>query len=190
MENYQDYHERDIIKEKMNKVYNNKIINEQKYQKIITNRILSPNKQITTKIQKKEETSKNINNKTLTDWNKRKIYKRIIQNSSGIPKLYLKKRVVYDSRNISKKKNLKKNALQNSDLELELDKDMGTEEDSVHEKAPHMTGKKNYNYFFVNPETELKPKAYEATTNNVFDDKIKSKVTQHIFHRAKKYLLI
>ena len=220
MENYQDYHERDIIKEKMNKVYNNKIINEQKYQKIITNRILSPKKQITTKIQKKEETSKNINNKTLTDWNKRKIYKRIIQNSSGIPKLYLKKRVdsknqpylmnaiknkelscnhktieryhkkvVYDSRNISKKKNLKKNALQNSDLELELDKDMGTEEDSVHEKAPHMTGKKNYNYFFVNPETELKTKAYEATTNNVFDDKIKSKVTQHIFHRAKKYLL-
>jgi len=52
-----------------------------------------------------------------------------------------------------------------------------------------MTGKKNYNYFFVNPETELKTKAYEATTNNVFDDKIKSKVTQHIFHRAKKYLL-
>ena len=97
MENYQDYHERDIIKEKMNKVYNNKIINEQKYQKIITNRILSPKKQFTTKIQKKEETSKNINNKTLTDWNKRKIYKRIIQNSSGIPKLYLKKRV--DSKN-------------------------------------------------------------------------------------------
>ena len=50
MENYQDYHERDIIKEKMNKVYNNKIINEQKYQKIITNRILSPKKQIPTKI--------------------------------------------------------------------------------------------------------------------------------------------
>ena len=44
--------------------------------KKIKNRILSPKKQIATKIQKKEETSKNINNKTLTDWNKRKIYKR------------------------------------------------------------------------------------------------------------------
>ena len=151
MENYQDYHERDIIKEKMNKVYNNKIINEQKYQKIITNRILSPKKQFTTKIQKKEETSKNINNKTLTDWNKRKIYKRIIQNSSGIPKLYLKKRVdsknqpylmnaiknkelscnhktieryhkkvVYDSRNISKKKNLKKKCIAKFRLRIRI----------------------------------------------------------------------
>ena len=213
-------HERESIKEKMNKVYNNKIINNPKYQKIIANKISSPKKQIFTKMQKKEETSKNINNKTLTDWNKRKIYKRIIQNSSGIPKLYLKKRVdsknqpylmnamkkkelscnhktieryhkkvAYDSKNISKKKNLKKNALQNSDFEFELDKDMGIEEESIQVKAPHMTGKKNYNYFFVNPETEVKTKVFEVTTNNAFDEKTKSKVSQHIFYRAKKYLL-
>ena len=153
-------HEKESIKEKMNKVYNNKIINNPKYQKIIANKISSPKKQIFTKMQKIEENSKNINNKTLTDWNKRKIYKRIIKNSSGIPKLYLKKRVdsknppylmngmkkkelscnhktieryhkkvAYDSKNISKKKNLKKNALQNSDFEFELDKDIGIEEE-------------------------------------------------------------
>ena len=213
-------HEKESIKEKMNKVYNNKIINNPKYQKIIANKISSPKKQIFTKMQKIEENSKNINNKTLTDWNKRKIYKRIIKNSSGIPKLYLKKRVdsknppylmngmkkkelscnhktieryhkkvAYDSKNISKKKNLKKNALQNSDFEFELDKDMGIEEESIQVKAPHMTGKKNYNYFFVNPETEVKTKVFEVTTNNVFDEKTKSKVSQHIFYRAKKYLL-
>ena len=213
-------HEREGIKEKMNKVYNNKIISQQKYQKIITNQISSPKKQIITKIQKKEENSKNINNKTLTEWNKGKIYKRIIQNSSGIPKLYLKKRVdsknqqylmnsikkkelscnhktieryhkkvAYDSKNLSKKKNLNKNDLQNSDFEFELEKDMRIEEDSIQVKEPHMTSKKNYNYFFVNPKTEIKTKAYDLTTNNAFDDKMKNKVSQHIFHRAKKYLL-
>ena len=213
-------HEREGIKEKMNKVYNNKIINQQKYQKIITNQISSPKKQIITKIPKKEENSKNINNKTLTEWNKGKIYKRIIQNSSGIPKLYLKKRVdsknqqylmnsikkkelscnhktieryhkkvAYDSKNLSKKKNLNKNDLQNSDFEFELEKDMRIEEDSIQVKEPHMTSKKNYNYFFVNPKTEIKTKAYDLTTNNAFDDKMKNKVSQHIFHRAKKYLL-
>ena len=213
-------HEREGIKEKMNKVYNNKIISQQKYQKIITNQISSPKKQIITKIPKKEENSKNINNKTLTEWNKGKIYKRIIQNSSGIPKLYLKKRVdsknqqylmnsikkkelscnhktieryhkkvAYDSKNLSKKKNLNKNDLQNSDFEFELEKDMRIEEDSIQVKEPHMTSKKNYNYFFVNPKTEIKTKAYDLTTNNAFDEKMKSKVSQHIFHRAKKYLL-
>ena len=213
-------HEREGIKEKMNKVYNNKIISQQKYQKIITNQISSPKKQIITKISKKEENSKNINNKTLTEWNKGKIYKRIIQNSSGIPKLYLKKRVdsknqqylmnsikkkelscnhktieryhkkvAYDSKNLSKKKNLNKNDSQNSDFEFELEKDMRIEEDSIQVKEPHMTSKKNYNYFFVNPKTEIKTKAYDLTTNNAFDDKMKNKVSQHIFHRAKKYLL-
>ena len=213
-------HEREVIKEKMNKVYNNKIISQQKYQKIITNQISSPKKQIITKIPKKEENSKNINNKTLTEWNKGKIYKRIIQNSSGIPKLYLKKRVdsknqqylmnsikkkelscnhktieryhkkvAYDSKNLSKKKNLNKNDLQNSDFEFELEKDMRIEEDSIQVKEPHMTSKKNYNYFFVNPKTEIKTKAYDLTTNNAFDEKMKNKVSQHIFHRAKKYLL-
>ena len=213
-------HEREGIKEKMNKVYNNKIISQQKYQKIITNQISSPKKQILTKIPKKEENSKNINNKTLTEWNKGKIYKRIIQNSSGIPKLYLKKRVdsknqqylmnsikkkelscnhktieryhkkvAYDSKNLSKKKNLNKNDLQNSDFEFELEKDMRIEEDSIQVKEPHMTSKKNYNYFFVNPKTEIKTKAYDLTTNNAFDEKMKNKVSQHIFHRAKKYLL-
>ena len=213
-------HEREGIKEKMNKVYNNKIISQQKYQKIITSQISSPKKQIITKIPKKEENSKNINNKTLTEWNKGKIYKRIIQNSSGIPKLYLKKRVdsknqqylmnsikkkelscnhktieryhkkvAYDSKNLSKKKNLNKNDLQNSDFEFELEKDMRIEEDSIQVKEPHMTSKKNYNYFFVNPKTEIKTKAYDLTTNNAFDDKMKNKVSQHIFHRAKKYLL-
>ena len=213
-------HEREGIKEKMNKVYNNKIISQQKYQKIITNQISSPKKQIITKIPKKEENSKNINNKTLTEWNKGKIYKRIIQNSSGIPKLYLKKRVdsknqqylmnsikkkelscnhktieryhkkvAYDSKNLSKKKNLNKNDLQNSDFEFELEKDMRIEEDSIQVKEPHLTSKKNYNYFFVNPKTEIKTKAYDLTTNNAFDDKMKNKVSQHIFHRAKKYLL-
>ena len=213
-------HEREGIKEKMNKVYNNKIISQQKYQKIITNQISSPKKQIITKMPKKEENSKNINNKTLTEWNKGKIYKRIIQNSSGIPKLYLKKRVdsknqqylmnsikkkelscnhktieryhkkvAYDSKNLSKKKNLNKNDLQNSDFEFELEKDMRIEEDSIQVKEPHMTSKKNYNYFFVNPKTEIKTKAYDLTTNNAFDDKMKNKVSQHIFHRAKKYLL-
>ena len=213
-------HEREGIKEKMNKVYNNKIISQQKYQKIITNQISSPKKQIITKMPKKEENSKNINNKTLTEWNKGKIYKRIIQNSSGIPKLYLKKRVdsknqqylmnsikkkelscnhktieryhkkvAYDSKNLSKKKNLNKNDLQNSDFEFELEKDMRIEEDSIQVKEPHMTSKKNYNYFFVNPKTEIKTKAYDLTTNNAFDEKMKNKVSQHIFHRAKKYLL-
>ena len=213
-------HEREGINEKMNKVYNNKIISQQKYQKIITNQISSPKKQIITKIPKKEENSKNINNKTLTEWNNGKIYKRIIQNSSGIPKLYLKKRVdsknqqylmnsikkkelscnhktieryhkkvAYDSKNLSKKKNLNKNDLQNSDFEFELEKDMRIEEDSIQVKEPHMTSKKNYNYFFVNPKTEIKTKAYDLTTNNAFDEKMKNKVSQHIFHRAKKYLL-
>ena len=101
----------------------------------------------------------------------------------------LKKKIVYDSKNLSKKKNLNKNDLQNSDFEFELEKDMRIEEDSIQVKEPHMTSKKNYNYFFVNPKTEIKTKAYDLTTNNAFDEKMKNKVSQHIFHRAKKYLL-
>ena len=215
-------HEREANKEKMSKLSNNKFIYHQKFQKIISNEISSPNKNILMKPTKKEQISKNINNKTLTDWNKRKIYKRIIQNAPGIPKLYLKKRVdsknhpylmnaikkkelscnhkkierykkkvAYDSKNLSKKKSIKKNLIQNSDIELELEKDIGIEEDSIQVNAPHMTGKKKYNYFFVNPKTEVKDKPYDLITNNIFDEKlnINRKVEQHIFHRAKRYLL-
>ena len=215
-------HEKDWNKEKMNKLSSNKFIYHQKFQKIITNEISSPNKNILMKPTKKEQISKNINNKTLTDWNKRKIYKRIIQNNPGIPKLYLKKRVdsknqpylmnatkkkelscnhkkierykkkvAYDSKNLSKKKSIKKSLIQNSDIELELEKDIGIEDDSIQVNAPHMTGKKKYNYFFVNPKTEVKDKPYNDITNNIFDEKIKinGKVEQHIFHRAKRYLL-
>ncbi len=50
-----------------------------------------------------------------------------------------KKKVAYDSKNISKKKSIKKSLIQNSDIELELEKSIGIEDDSIKVNAPHMT---------------------------------------------------
>ena len=218
----EDKHKREIIKEKMNKVSNNKNINYEKNQNIISNKISIPKKNNLPKVSQKDNSSKNKNNKTLTDWNKRKIYKRIIRNVPHVPKLYLKKRVdsknkpilkktiqnnelscahrriekytkkvAYDSKNLSKKKSMPKNNSKYSDFEFEfeLEKEIGNEDDSIRINAPHMTGKKKYNYFFSNPHTDTKNKGYDNTTNNIFDEKNMFKVDQHIFHRAKRYLL-
>ena len=211
-----------IMKEKMNIFSNNKIIHYEKNQNIISNKISSPKKNNLPMVSTKENTSKNINNKTLTDWNKRKIYKRIIKNAPQVPKLYLKKRVdsknkpnlkntikkdeqsyahkkiekytkkvAYDSKNLSKRKNIRKNNSQNSDIEFEfeLEKDLGIEDDSVKINAPHMTGRKKYNYYFANPQTEIKAKGYDVITNKILDCKNGVKSVHHVFSRAKKYLL-
>ena len=210
------------MKEKMNLFSNNKVIYYEKNQNIISNKVSSPKKNNLPKVSKKESTSKNNNNKTLTDWNKRKIYKRIIKNAPQVPKLYLKKRVdsknkpylknsikkhelscahkkiekytkkvAYDSKNLSKNKIKPKNNFQNSNIEfeLELEKDIGIEDESVKINAPHMTGKKKYNNYFVNPQTEIKAKVYDVTTNKIFEEKNGIKVDHYAFHRAKKYLL-
>ena len=215
-------HPREIITEKSNKTSNHKDIYYQKNQNIISTKISSTRKNNLPKVSKNESTSKNINNKTLTEWNKRKIYKRIIQNVPAVPKLYLKKRVdsknqkylmnaikkdelssahkrigkytkkvAYDSKNLSTKKNIQKNHSKNSDIEfeLELEKDIGIEDDPIQINAPNMTGKKKYNYFFDNPLTETKPKNYDIVTNNFFNEKNKGKTGQHVFYRAKRYLL-
>ena len=215
-------HPREIIKEKSNKTSNHKDIYYQKNQNITSTKISSTRKNNLPKVSKNESTSKNINNKTLTEWNKRKIYKRIIQNVPAVPKLYLKKRVdskkqkylmnaikkdelssahkkigkytkkvAYDSKNLSTKKNIQKNHSKNSDIEfeLELEKDIGIEDDPIQINAPNMTGKKKYNYFFDNPLTETKPKNYDIVTNNFFNEKNKGKTGQHVFYRAKRYLL-
>ena len=209
-------------KEKTNKISNNKIVYYEETQNTISDKKSIPKKNNLPKVVQKENTSKNINNKTLTDWNKRKIYKRIIQNVPQAPKLYLKKRVVskkkknlkytneknelscahkkiekytkkvaYDSKNVSKKKNMIKNISHNSDIEFEfeLEKDIEAEDESVRINAPHMTNKKKYNYFFSNPKTETKVKDYNATTNNIFKEKSGFKIDQNVFYRAKRYLL-
>ena len=88
-------HTKESIKDKLNKIIYNKILYYQKNQNINSNKVVSPKKYNFPKDAKKENSSKNINNKTLTDWNKNKIYKRIIQNAPPIPKLYQKKRVYH-----------------------------------------------------------------------------------------------
>ena len=216
-------YQREMLKEKYNKISNHNIIYYQINQNINTKNISNPKQNILPKVSKKETESKNSNNnKTLTDWNKHKIYRRIIQYAPAVPTLYLKKRVdsknqknlmtqikkkefscthkkiekytrkvAYDSKNLSKKKSIPKKASKMSDIEFEfeLDKDIGIEDDSIQINAPHMTGKKKYNYFFGNPQTETKPKGYNDVTNKVFEEKKPSKVGQHIFYRAKRYLL-
>ena len=214
-------HTKESIKDKLNKIIYNKILYYQKNQNINSNKVVSPKKYNFPKDNKKENSSKNINNKTLTDWNKNKIYKRIIQNAPPIPKLYQKKRVdsknksnlvgdmkknelsivnkrvekyikkvVFDSKNLSKKKNIPKNNSQNYKFEFEIGKDLEMEDDSIQINAPHMTGKKKYNYFFENSQTEAKSKGYRILSNKLFEDKNKVKKGQHLFQRAKKYLLI
>ena len=214
-------HTKESIKDKLNKIIYNKILYYQKNQNINSNKVVSPKKYYFPKDTKKENSSKNINNKTLTDWNKNKIYKRIIQNAPPIPKLYQKKRVdsknksnlvgdmkknelsivnkrvekyikkvVFDSKNLSKKKNIPKNNSQNYKFEFEIEKDLEMEDDSIQINAPHMTGKKKYNYFFENSQTEAKSKEYRILSNKFFEDKNKVKKGQHLFQRAKKYLLV
>ena len=208
-------HEIKIIKGKMDRTCYSNIMYQQNHQKMISNEDPRPNKCILSSESQKELKSKNINNKTLTDWNKRKIYRRIIQNAPAVPKLYLKKRVdsknqpylsnaiqkkelscnhkkigrykrkvAFDSKNLSKKKSFHKHLIQNSDL----DKDIGIEDDPIQINEPHMTDKKKYNYFYCIPKTESKTSRYEATTKKFFDENIKENKPHHIFHRAKKYL--
>ena len=208
-------HEIKIIKGKMDRTCYSNIMYQQNHQKMISNEDPRPNKCILSSESQKELKSKNINNKTLTDWNKRKIYRRIIQNAPAVPKLYLKKRVdsknqpylsnaiqkkelscnhkkigrykrkvAFDSKNLSKKKSFHKHLIQNSDL----DKDIGIEDDPIQINEPHMTDKKKYNYFYCIPKTESKTSRYEATTKKFFDENIKENKPHHIYHRAKKYL--
>ena len=215
-------HIKESIKEKSNKITNNKLVYYQKNKDINCNKIFSQKKYYLPKDSEKENLTKSINNKTLTDWNKRRIYKRIIRNAPAIPKLYQKKRVdsknksyltrdmkknelsiankkvekyikkvVFDSKNLSKKKNIPKNNSQNYAFEFgfEMEKDLEIEDDSIQINAPHMTGKKKYNYFFENSQTEVKQNIHRIISNNFFADKNFIKRAHHKFQRAKKFLL-
>ena len=218
-------HQKEINKEKISKISNQKIIFNQKNNTNVSYKIPDSKNNIPPKTSKKETNSKLITNKTLTDWNKRKIYKRIIQNAPGVPKLYLKKRVdsknknnlinplqkmqlscahkkiekytkkvIYDSKNLSlsKKKKISKNNLKNSENENETEKDAGFEDETIPFNAPHMTGKKNYNYFFGIPQTEMKEKNNKKSINNAFDEFDEDKNNKNkpeIFHRAKRYVI-
>ena len=98
-------------KTKMNS--KSRIINGHKQLKNNSNKAIKPQKSLVSKIPKKEGKIKllDINNKSLTDWNKKKIKKKLISNLPTASNLYLKKKVI-KANNINcllslvKKKNL------------------------------------------------------------------------------------
>ena len=101
--------ERDIM-HKLNS--NSRIINGYKKLKNYSNKTKKPQKNIISKIVKKEDKTKNndINNHSLTDWNKKKLNNKIIKKIPPVPNLYLKKKVQQIINNnliyLVKKKNL------------------------------------------------------------------------------------
>ena len=234
MKKIKNFMERKDSKEKIklssNKISNQKLIYNQKnnYNNNISTKISEQKNNNNQKIIKKETNTKNITNKTLTDWNKRQIYKRIIQNQQGIPKLYLKKRVnsknkknlinplqntqlscankkiekytkkvVYDSKNLSLSK--KKVTSQKKNVKNSENEELGIEDESIHFNEPHLTGKKNYNYFCMISQTETKDKNNKNDINigyigfcGSFEDKDninENKNQQEMFHRAKRYYI-
>ena len=104
------YSERNIINQKLNS--NSRIIHGYKNLKNNPNKIIKPQINLIPKIVKKEDKTKNIdiNNQSLTDWNKKKVNKKIIRNLPPVPNLYLKKKVPQANNNnlinLVKKKNL------------------------------------------------------------------------------------
>ena len=175
--------ERETIKEKAIKNSKSRIIHSNKNKKNL-NKIIKSKEVQRQRFPKKEERTKiiNINNKSLTDWNKIKIGKKIINNLPIAPQfLYLKKKIsqvskannncliniikkknlsstqekiekfekkiVYDSKNLSKKKNISEDLFKCPDIDLEMEKDFGNEDDEMKVHIPNMTRKKKSNYY-------------------------------------------
>ena len=143
--------ERETIKEKAIKNSKSRIIHSNKNKKNF-NKIIKSKEVQRQRFPKKEERTKiiNINNKSLTDWNKIKIGKKIINNLPIAPQfLYLKKKISQVSKannncliNIIKKKNISEDIFKCSDIDLEMEKDFGNEDDEMKVHIPNMTGKK------------------------------------------------
>ena len=204
---------REIINENNIKNLNTRKINSHKNLKNNSNKIINPKKSVITKIQKEEKAKNtNINNKSLTDWNKKKIKKKIVNNLPPVPKLYLKKKVppsnnnylvniikkknlsctqegiakytkkvVYDSKNISKKKITSDDISKCPDVDLEMEKDIGNDDESMRVHIPHMTGKKKSNYFFEIQKTDVK----KNEKNKINDIREKNKNRLVLFPKFK-----
>ena len=216
--------ERETIKEKAIKNSKSRIIHSNKNKKNL-NKIIKSKEVQRQRFPKKEERTKiiNINNKSLTDWNKIKIGKKIINNLPIAPQfLYLKKKIsqvskannncliniikkknlsstqekiekfekkiVYDSKNLSKKKNISEDLFKCPDIDLEMEKDFGNEDDEMKVHIPNMTGKKKSNYFFEFQKTEIKNKTgknISSDFNMKINDIIKKTKNKELFPETK-----
>ena len=182
------------IKEKEIKNSKSKIIYNEKNLKQNCNKIIKSKGVLRQKYPKIEEKANiiNINNKSLTDWNKIKIGKKIIHNLPPAQHLYLKKKVskpnkpinnclisltkkknlsstqekiekytkklICASKNISKKKNISDDISKYPDIDTEMEKELGNDDDEMKIHIPHMTGKKKVNYYLELQKTEIKNK--------------------------------
>ena len=207
---------REMNTEKVIKNLRTRIINNNKNLKNNSNKIISPKKTLLSKNSKKEDKQKNnnINNKSLTDWNKKKINKKIVNNLPPVPKLYLKKKVppsnnnclvniikkknlsctqekiekytkkiIYDSINLSKKKIISDDISKCPDIDLDMEKDIDNDDETMRVHIPHMTGKKKCNYFFELQKTEAKRN--ENNKINKFNSKIND-----LIEKAKNRLVL
>ena len=104
--------EHEISKDKIIKNSKSRNIYNQKNLKNSSNKIIKPKKSLHQKLTKREDKSKigNISNKSLTDWNKKKLTRKILNKFPKQSKLYIKKRVPPSNNNclinIIKKKQL------------------------------------------------------------------------------------
>ena len=189
------------IKEKEIKNAKSRIIYNDKHLKQNNNKIIKSKGVLRQKYPKIEEKANiiNINNKSLTDWNKRKSGKRIINNFPPVQHLYLRKKVSRPNKSINncltsiiKKKNLsstqekiekytkklicasknisKKKNISEPDID-EMEKEFGNDDDEMKVHIPHMTGKKKVNYYFELQKTEIKNKIGKNVSND-FNNKI------------------
>ena len=155
--------EKENIKNKVIKNINPKILHSHKNLKNNSNKLIKPKKNTELKIPKKEEKIKNINinSTSLTDSNRIKDAKKIINNLPTIPKLYLKKQIpqnnsnfpihpikkkqlscnqegiekytkfVYKSKNSVNKKIVQKDSSKCPDIDIELEKDMANDDEET-----------------------------------------------------------
>lgn len=155
------YIEKETTKNKVIKNINPKILHSHKNLKNNSNKLIKPKKHTGSKLPKKDEKNKNINinSTSLTDWNRIKNTKKIINNLPPIPKLYLKKqipqnnnnfpinpikkkqlscnqegiekytKVVYESKNSVNKKIVQKDSSKCPDIDIELEKDLANDDE-------------------------------------------------------------
>ena len=210
--------EHEISKDKIIKNSKSRNIYNQKNLKNSSNKIIKPKKSLHQKLTKREDKSKigNISNKSLTDWNKKKLTRKILNKFPKQSKLYIKKRVppsnnncliniikkkqlsctqeaiekytkkvVYEPKNLLKKKNISNDLSKFPDIDLEIEKDLGNDEDdTMHVHIPHVSRKKKYNFYFELQKTEMKSRN-DTNINNSFRIKLHDKI-----YRTKNRLVL
>ena len=210
--------EHEISKDKIIKNSKSRNIYNQKNLKNSSNKIIKPKKSLHQKLTKREDKSKigNISNKSLTDWNKKKLTRKILNKFPKQSKLYIKKRVppsnnncliniikkkqlsctqeaiekytkkvVYEPKNLLKKKNISNDLSKFPDIDLEIEKDLGNDEDdTMHVHILHVSRKKKYNFYFELQKTEMKSRN-DTNINNSFRIKLHDKI-----YRTKNRLVL